>query len=383
MVTTVAHTVTAPQIEDDLALLRGMVADMKAAPPIYQPTHYWAAYEPLVLAALSAGLRDFRRTEGILSAFGATDVAPSMLAQIDGVPPEAEATVTNLVSALNRSLELGEPRLPFGLSITDVFELAYQYCRNQSPHAPAIVSIDELEVSRVGNPFGFDRDGHFLTMSALYYYLRYTFVAEQLDMRDVDVVVELGSGSGKQAEILKRLHPHLTIVLVDLAPQFYVAERFLHAAFPRRRRLLSTTLDPGPLDIRSGKIHFIGNHRIRDVKSDGRVLFWSAASMGEMEPEVVAHYGEAVSEFAEWLFLCQCFTGKERANEVQAGGVLDPVVWPHYVAAFGEYDPIERRPAHTGLAPLIEGQCVYEDTFWSRRANRTSKLAPLGSGVPS
>ena len=167
----------------------------------------------------------------------------------------------------------------------------------------------------------------------------------------LDVIVELGSGSGKQAEILKRLYPHLTIILVDLAPQLYVAERFLHAVFPDDVVPYRITRECGPLDVQTAGIHFIGNHRIYDLKPHGRVLFWSAASMGEMEPDIVAHYGEAVSAIADWLFLCQAFTGKEPSSEVVHGGVLDPVVWDHYVAAFPDHEPIDRRRLWILAAP--------------------------------
>jgi putative sugar O-methyltransferase len=371
VVTTVARAVPAPQVADDLSLLSDMVADMKSASPIYQPTHYWAAYERPVLAELRAGLRDFRRrSKSILDSFGATDPAPTMLTNIDGVPAEGAAIVNALVAQLNEILAAGHQVLPDYLAVTDVFELAYLHCRHQSSGASTIVSIDELEVSRVGNPYGYERDGRFLTTSALYYYMRYAFVAEHLDLREIDVVVELGSGSGKQVEILKRLYPHLTFVLLDLAPQLYVAERFLTAAFPDDVVPYRATRDPGALAIQPGKIHFAGNHRIEDLDTSGRVLFWNAASMGEMEPDVVAHYGKAVTSIADWLYLCQCFTGKEPANASRLGGVLDPVVWPHYVAAFAEHEPIDRRQAHTGLTPLVQGDRPYDDTFWIRRTSR-------------
>ena len=367
MATRIASAGPAPQVDDDLRLFDAMLGDMRAAAPIYQPTNYWAAYEARVVEVLRAGLRDFRGRESALDTFGATDPPPSMLTRVEGVPREWEVPIDRLVTTLNQGLAGDAPALPYRLRVTDLFELAYAYCESAARRAPAIASIDELTVSRVGNPFGFERQGHFLTASALHHYLRYAFVAEHLDLRDVDVVVELGSGSGKQAEVLKRLHPHLTIVLVDLAPQLYVAERFLSAALPDDVEPYRATRRPGPVAPTPGKIHFVGNDRIEDLRPGGAVLFWSAASMAEMEPDVVAHYGHVVSSFADWLALCQCFSGKERAADLAVGGVVEPVVWRHYLDAFASHEPVDRRPAHTGFAPLVEGDCLYEDTFWVRR----------------
>ncbi len=369
MVAKVARSMPVPQVDDDLPLLYRMLADQTAAPAIYQPTHYWAAYEPHVIAALRAGLHDFRRRpDAALSTFGATDEPPTMLSSITGVPPEHAATVSELVETLNRALADGDQVLPYLLRVADVFELAYSFCREQSRRAASVASIDELDVSRVGNPYGFDRDGHFLTNAALYYYMRYAFVAEHVDLRDVDVVVELGSGSGKQVEVLKRLHPHLTFVLADLAPQLYVAERFLRAALPADAIPYDDTRGDGVLDLEPGKIHFVGPARVEDLNPNGTVLFWNAASFGEMEPDVVAHYAKVVSPIADWLYLCECFTGKERVQAGRTGGVLEPVVWSHYTDSFCEHALVERRPAHTGHAPLVEGACSYDDTFWTRRA---------------
>jgi putative sugar O-methyltransferase len=355
------------QVEDDIKLLYRMLADMTAAAPIYQPTHYWAAYEPFVIARLREGLRDFRRgPDTVLEKFGATDAPPTMLDILTNVPKELEAIVAEVLRTVNQGLVDDYAVLPCSMRMSDLIELAYTFCQAKAHRSPHIASIDDLDVSRVGNPHGFGRDGRFLTRAALSHYLRYAFVAEHLDLRNVDVVVELGSGSGAQVEVLKQLHPHLSLVLLDLAPQLYVAERYLCAVYPDAAVPYDETRRADALRTEPGRIYFAGNHRIGDVAPHGRTLFWNAASFGEMEPAVVANYAELVSPIADWLYLCQCFTGKERAREGVKGGVLEPVVWSHYVAAFAAHQAVARRPSHTGFAPLVEGSCAYEDTFWVR-----------------
>jgi putative sugar O-methyltransferase len=367
--TAIASHTEVSQVEDDLKLLYRMLSDAKKAAAIWQPTHYWAAYESRAIAALQSGLHDFRRNpDSIFATFGALDSPPAMLETLS-IPPDHGEYVTALVMRLNQLLADGAPLLPFGLSMRDIFELAYAFCQAQARDCRrgTLVSIDELDVSRVGNPHGYEHDGRFLTDAALYYYMRYAFVAGAVDLNTVDVVVELGSGSGKQVEVLKRLHPHLTFVLADLAPQLYVAERFLHAVFPDDCVSYDATRAAGRVEIRPGKIHFVGNARVEDLEPDGRVLFWNCASFGEMEPDVVARYANVVSPWADWLYLCQCFEGKERAADGLQGGVVEPVVWDHYLSAFASHRPLARRAAHTGYAPLVEGACEYEDTFWVRR----------------
>jgi putative sugar O-methyltransferase len=364
--TTISAAKEADQVEDDLGLLDLMLADLAAAEPVYQPTNYWASYVEPVLTELRGGLRDFRRNATMLSTFGGCDTPPTF-GRLE-VPDEWTAAVRTVTNAFDNVLAQGAPILPEGLSLVDLFELALFMCRMQNVRLPKLVAVDELDVSRVGNPFGYDVGGRFLTRDALFHYMRYAYVGEFVDLDSVDVVVELGGGAGKQAEVLKRLHPRLTIVLLDLAPQLYVAERFLSAALPDEVVPYRETRGSGAPALEPGKIHFLGNFRIADLESRPRTLFWTAASMGEMEPEVVAHYARAVTPLADWLYLNQCFTGKERAGEIPVGGVLEPVCWPHYVRAFAEHWPCDRRPAHTGLSWLTQGARSYEDSFWRRRS---------------
>ena len=237
--------------------------------------------------------------------------------------------------------------------------------------SPNVVPIDQLRVSRAGNPFGFRVLGRFFTLPTFGYYLRYAFVAANLDLSEVDTVVELGSGAGRQAEVLAALHPDLAIVQLDLAPQLYVAERYLSAALgdrvvPYRATREQATVRPEP-----GTVTFLGNARIGELRDTGRTLFWNAASFGEMEPDVVENYASVVSGYADWLFLHQCFSGKERtARDGGPGGVTEAVVQEHYERFFAAYERTVSEPAHVGLGYLVEGDCAYDDTLWERRAGR-------------
>ena len=213
-------------------------------------------------------------------------------------------------------------------------------------------------MSRLGNPFGFEHEHRFLTRSALFFYMRYAYAAEHVNFKVVDTVVELGAGAGKQAEVLKRLHPHLTIVLLDLAPSLYVAERFLTTAYPDQTIPYRETCEPGCALV-PGHIHFFGNFRIDDIAPLGNTLFWSAATLEEMEPAAVAHYRRAVTTFAESLYLHGCF---DRAP-LGSGSDFDPTPLAAYVDAFPEHELVDRRIAHTGLAELIDRVGHYDDTL--------------------
>jgi putative sugar O-methyltransferase len=350
------------QVADDVDLLDLMLEDLCAADPVFRPPRCRAADLPLVAEELRGGLRDFRRRDdSLLADLGACDAPPRMLRDIRATG-DALAVLEALRDALNGRIARGRRALVEGLSILDLYDTAMRVCAAQAKRAPTIATVADLEVSRVGNPFGFEHEHRFLTRSALFFYMRYAFAAEHVNFKTVDTVVQLGADAGKQAEVLKRLHPHLTIVLLDLPPALYVTERFLTAAYPdltvpyRETRVAGCALVPG-------YIHFFGNFRIDDVAPLGNTLFWSAATLEEMEPAAVARYGRAVTPFAESLYLHGCF---DRAP-LGSGGDFDPTPLPAYVDAFPEHELVDRRIAHTGLADLVDRVGHYDDTFWARR----------------
>jgi putative sugar O-methyltransferase len=351
------------QVADDLPLLDAMLEDLGAADPIYQPTNYWSAYVEPIVAVLREGLRDFRR-RGELATFGATDPVPEYTFRFSGTAGRANAQ-------LQDALVANQPILTNGVRLLDIVENAYVRCLFAAAAAPHVATIDRLSVSRAGNPFGFRVLDQFLTFPTFGYYMRYAFVAAQIDFANIETVVELGSGGGRQAEVLSKLHPHLAVVQLDLAPHLYVAEQYLKTALPGRVVSYRENRERGSVQPEAGKVTMLGNFRIGDVEAAGRTLFWNAASFGEMEPTVVEHYAAAASAYSHWLFLHQCFTGKEQ-GQVGAGGVLTPVRMEHYEQFFGDHERVATERAHVGTGYLIEGSCEYEDTFWVRRRRLTS-----------
>jgi putative sugar O-methyltransferase len=353
------------QAVDDVELLELMLDDLAAAAPVFQPPACRAHELPLVAAELREGLHDFRRRDDTrLADLGACDAPPRMLNGIRA-NPDAQVVLDALSDTLNTRIAAGKRALVEGLSILDLYDTALRICTAQSYGSATIAPVCHLEVSRVGNPYGFVHGHRFLTRSALFFYMRYAYVAEHVNFRQIDTVVELGAGAGKQAEVLKRLHPHLTIVLLDTAPGLYVAERFLTTAYPQHTVPYRETRDPGCALV-PGHIHFFGNFRVDDIAPIGNTLFWSAATLEEMEPAAIEHYGRAVTPLAESLYLHGCF-GDIRRGVRSVLGAGAPAPLRAYADAFPEHELVDRRVAHTGLAELVDRSGTYDDTFWARR----------------
>jgi putative sugar O-methyltransferase len=364
---------TAYQVDDDPALLDLMLEDMRRSDRLYQPTNYWANYCDLVAREIHAnGLRDFRRRDAeILSRFGAIDMPPPFAMPDRGGTDQANWELFKaVVGGMNMLWNQGANVGPGMISAGQFFAMCEVIADGNAERA-GITPASRLSFSPYGNPVGFvsgERHGSF---AALYYYNFACWLAGRCDLNQIDVVVEIGSGYGGQAEVLKLLYPHLTIVLMDLAPQLYFAERFLTKAFadaavPYRETRAGDwdgTLSPG-------KVHFLAPAAIADLTPQGRVLFWNAASFGEMEPEVVTNYAGHVSRFADALFLMQFFHGKPPGRPGE-GGVLAPSTMATYEAAFPDFDRVALADAHNvdGVSILREGErsLPYQNSYWTRR----------------
>lgn len=374
---------TSEIVENDSELLELMLRDLGDSDPLYQPTNYWKTYEREVLPYLRReGIAGFRGRPGygaerVLGSFAALDPVPKPLAfrRIDQLRLFDTPGIRQLIGAGTRGRlqEIWERVasrvvLRQSHSLDEWRALCFAYAREAGARVGA-VPLDGLRVSMAGEPA--DRfaigDGLYTSLT-LYYYLRYAFVAQHLDLRRASSLVELGSGSGKQAELLARLHPNLTIYLFDIPPQLYVAHQFLKAALPGRVAPYRETRNASALPEREpGRIYLLGSWQLPLIARQSFDLFWSCATFGEMEPHVVANYLKLVDTSAGAVYLMQRMKGKKLAKREGARGVLARTTLADYERGLASFELLGRAQARSADAlPLPH----YDDTFWRRKVDR-------------
>lgn len=361
------------QVSDNPGLLHLMLDDTARAPDIYKPTNYWAVYEDSFLPELQKlGLHDFRRRKNsILTSFGAADILPSF-GQIDLFKSRIfNNRITRKIPFWLRFLCLQNYLLnkilpiatPYDIKIEDLEQLSYEFVRMQGEKVEA-KSIDEFEASLIGNPEDIIKRGEKLyTMSILYYYLRYAYCCNYVDFNNIEIFVELGSGCGKQIEVIKKLHPDICFLLFDIPPQLYVCEQYLSAVFPDSVVSYKDTrnMDSIP-EIRKGKIFIFGNWKfpiLEKVKFD---LFWNARSFQEMEPEVVANYLKYINKQANAIFLQETMDGKEVAKGKGYHGVLKQTKLEDYKNGLTNFRLLDMSSCLLPIGNLL----TYSDSFWKR-----------------
>jgi putative sugar O-methyltransferase len=314
------------QISDDLDLLSSMLDDSKSAPEIYQTTNYWKVYEKRIVPELvTQGLNDFRsRKPTTLHKFGATDPYPKVPMDLLG-SRILNNRITRRVPIWIKILEsIRKLQVSF---IHRKYRQIINLYAGKSTGKPL-----DFKASLAGNP----DDVITITnkpypTSLLNFYLSYLYCSNFIDFQSVNTIVELGSGSGKQIEVLKNLHPDVCYVIFDIPPQLYVCEQYLKTVFPGSVVGYRETRNMRELpENRTGKIFLMANWDfpiVNDVEID---LFWNSASFQEMEPNVVSHYLASVNTSAKNVYLCEDLSGKKIASQQGESGVIQPVTIEDY-----------------------------------------------------
>ncbi|MBL7942511.1 MAG: putative sugar O-methyltransferase [Flavobacteriales bacterium] len=326
-----------PQVQNDTGLLNRMNDDMKAAAPYYNPTNYWAYYEKVFLPELKEkGLTDFRRRKGsVLRSFGATDLIESRYVELSKFRlihnkillaiPGWNKIIDGLSGLLSRLVSVF-PGWAKRLR-SKPFRFASEFGKEME--APP---LEALEISLAGNPEDvFVVDGMPYTNSMLYYYMRYAFGAGHINLNQCATIAELGSGSGKNAEIVMKFHPHLTYLIFDISPQLYVCEQYLKSVFPGRVVGYEENRSRTNLDgLQQGKIYIFGAWHFPLLEKFKLDVFWNCASFQEMEPDVALNYLHYVNQSARRIYLMAKMDGKTKAGKAGDLGVLEPVTLEHY-----------------------------------------------------
>ncbi len=366
-------------IEDDLALLDLILADTEAAPAEFKPTNFWSNnLPPIVREFRTEGLRRFRaRRSSRMGSFGASDLRPqwryfgmwafeNAFARRFRTVREAAVSAEQLVNkwVLERGIKV---RGPYGLTAADLKEAAFEAAEREA-RLLGKLPLSAIDASTAGDPEDvFVQSGKTYTWNLITYYLRYLFAAQHVDFERQRVVVELGPGGGTSVEVLKKLHPHLTFVLFDIPPALYVSHQYLRAVFGDRVVPYRETRTMSALDrLEPGRIYVFGSWKFPLLASMRDYVFWNAASLQEMEPEIAANYLRYVDDGASAVYLNELMAGQFQARGRGQHGVLEQTVFAHYEAALRNFRLVARQRARLPIGFLVE-HGPYEETVWIRK----------------
>jgi len=329
------------------------------APKEFHATSYWRSYEQDILDTI-AGIDIGEIQSGkypILATFG-------FGASVYTYHPHSPFWKNIVLKFIHRVVIRDKAVLPYGLCLSTIREMAYHHCEVMANLTKA-KPIGGIEMATAGNPADvFEIDGRHYSVHFLSYYLRYCFAHKNIPIGGSEIIVELGSGSGTQIEVLKKLYPDLTVLCFDLPAQIFLCEAYLSEALGKEKIVgTDATLAWNDLShLKRGHVHFFGNWQIPLVKDCECDIFWNAASFGEMEPEVVRNYLSYIKGEAKWIYLLQARHGKETTGSVH---VQDKCTFDDYGRMLSGYVLQDHHDAYEAVRRLSQSGGYFE-AVWKR-----------------
>jgi len=89
--------------------------------------------------------------------------------------------------------------------------------------------LERVEDSKIGNPLGFNKNGKFYTREFLNEIDQILFIENCIEYKDIDSVIEVGSGLGLKADVGLKVNPKLKYYLVEIPPPLYISQKYLIA----------------------------------------------------------------------------------------------------------------------------------------------------------
>ncbi len=302
------------QIQDDLELLDLMLADQENASAIYLQTDFWKLQKQSVVEHLKdKGLHDLRRqNEGEFIGFVPVDPcyarsAMKTVGSVSNLSDEQKDALHFFIKIAGQNPDLAI--LPFGLSVCDLELLAFQSASYFGLGNLARLPSDG-EDSCLGNPFHpFVVNGKVYTYEWLRYYYIYAHFSQFIDFDQIDNVVEIGPGLGLQAEVLKKLHPHLNMYLLDTTPQSYICHQFISGIFPETTIDYRVLRERETITLENGEIAVLSNWQMNKVAPVGRTLFWSSGVLCSVDSQCLSSYFDFIVSHADVVALMEHMEG--------------------------------------------------------------------------
>ena len=321
--------------------LHKLLKEYRAAPEQFQATSYWSAYEKDIIGiASNINFENFRSGKHPkLATFGFSD----------GVYNKRFTLWKKLLLKL---FNIKERHItPYSLQAADIHNMAYHYSSILSENCHA-KSLNSISTSSYGKPPGlFQVDDNQYSIQFLNYYVRYCFAHKHISFKGNETLVELGSGSGLNVEVLKKLYPEMTILCFDLPAQVYLCENYISGVLGQENVITTEkTLNWTDLSlIEKGKVHFLPNWMmplLKDFKFD---IFWNAASFGEMEPSIVENYLSYIRGNAKWIYLLQMKHGQKTTGKAH---VKKKISLDDYTNMLNDYALVESQTAYSSVSKI-------------------------------
>ena len=139
--------------------------------------------------------------------------------------------------------------------------------------------------------------------------IEYYSINKHFSFKNVRTVLEIGGGYGRNAHVILSLNPHAKIVLVDILPGLYIAQRYLSSIFKDHKIFKArdfSSYDEVKTKIEEASIVFLLPHQLSLMPNKYFDLSMNISSLAEMNVEQIEWYFTQINRLTR-----QCFYTKQ------------------------------------------------------------------------
>ena len=295
-------------------LLHEMMDDMKKSPEIYRPGNFWMFYVDKIAKDLEKkDLNQFRNWicgPGSIKSFGGgSDIHPFYYGW--NIYP-FDKTFKNfdesyIIKKFNLLINKFAQIHPFLGFLSFRGSIARQYFEGSisnnykkawliSKLSDADKILERVEDTKEGSPAGFEINKKFYTLSFLKEMMQIFFIEKKIKLKNLEVVLELGSGIGLKASTFLKVNPKITYIIVDIPPALYVAQQYLVAqnykvfTYTNAKKIKSLK----EINFNNYDVICLAPWMIDSIADISVDIFINVFSFQEMEPWLVKNYLEKI-----------------------------------------------------------------------------------------
>lgn len=169
--------------------------------------------------------------------------------------------------------------------------------------------LDKLEEPKEGNPLLVFSDGKSMSQDLANSVIEYYSIDNSVSFQNINAVLEIGGGYGRNAHVILSINPHIKVILTDILPALYISQRYLSSVF-KDRKIFQVRHFASYEDIQeefeSASIIFLMPHQLSLIPDKHIDLTMNISSFGEMNLKQIQKYFTQINRLTK-----QCFYTKQ------------------------------------------------------------------------
>ncbi len=163
----------------------------------------------------------------------------------------------------------------------------------------------ELDEPLEGNPVIINYKGKMVSQDLANSLIEYYAMSEHVNFKHIQRVLEIGGGYGRDAYVILKLNPHIKVILVDITPAIYIAQRYLSSVFSDRkifRVRKFSTYEEVRREMEEASIVFLMPDQLSLLPDNQIDLSINISSFGEMAKNQLEWYFEQLGRVTKRYF---------------------------------------------------------------------------------